>query len=250
MKTTKINSAIVLVFLFAVSVIAQQTENQLWYSLKHTVKPEKLDEYRELMKNFTSACKEHNYPFTFYGFKSLGPEFYYFYPVKDYNTIEELSSAAWEIVPKLEPDWASKFFGSLENWEGFFIRSIDSLSYNPENGPAIGEELVYAEWWVSYHKTLTARQYRNAFREGVERQKKANLEYPIGRFRGDIGMNNPVFITVFWGKNVADLYAHLNKIWENLGEEVQGMINDLESTTSKSKKIPFWYQKEFSYSSE
>jgi len=250
MKITKIIFAFLLVLLFAPSVIAQQTENQLFYTLKHTVKPEKIDEYKKLMKNFTSACKEHNYPFTIYGFQSLLPDFYYFYPVKDYNAVEEAGSEAWEIVPKLESDYAKKLFETIESWDNFFLRGIDSLSYNPENGPVIGEDLVYAEWWVSYHKTWTGMKYRNTFKRAIEMEKKANYEYPIYRFQNDIGMNGPAIITVFWGKNTADLYTHLAKDWEILGEEVQEMINDFSSTTRKFEKIQFWYQKDLSYSLE
>ena len=60
-------------------------------------------------------------------------------------------------------------------------------------------------------------------------------------------MNGPAIITVFWGKNPADLYAHARKDWEMLGEEVREMINYLSSTTRKFEKIPFWRQKDLSY---
>jgi len=250
MKTTKIIFVFLAVLLFAPSVIAQQMENQLYYVTKYTVKPEKIDEYKELMKKFASACKEYNYPFSFSTWQSSYPDFYYFYPVKDYNTIEEMGSAAWKIVPKLESDYAKKLFETIESWNQFFLRGIDSLSYNPENGPVIGEDLVYAEWWVNYHKTWTGSKYRNAFKQGVEILKKAKSEYPIYRFQSDIGMNGPAIITVFWGKNEADLNTHQDKGWENFGEEVQEMFNDFSSTTRKFEKIPFWYQKDLSYSSE
>jgi hypothetical protein len=250
MKTTKLIFTFVLVLLFAPSVIAQETENQLFAALKHSVKPEKIDEYKELMKKFASACKEYNYPFSYSVWQSSLPDFYYFYPVKDYNTVEELNSEAWKIIPKMEPDYAKKLFETIESWDQFFLRGIDSLSYNPENGPIIGEDLVYAEWWVNNYKTWTGWKYRNAFKRAIEMNKKAKSEYPIYRLQSDIGMNGPAIITVFWGKNEADLNTHQDKNWENFGEEVQEMINDFRSTTRKFEKIPFWFQKDLSYSLE
>ena len=77
--------------------------------------------------------------------------------------------------------------------------------------------------------------------------RKGDFEYPIIRMQSDIGMNGPAIITVFWGKNPADLYAHARKDWEMLGEEVREMINYLSSTTRKFEKIPFWRQKDLSY---
>ena len=247
MKTTKLILAFLLVLLFAPSAFAQEEENQLVYAFKHTVKPEKIDEYKELMKKFIIACKKYNYPFRISAWQSSLPDFYYFYPVKDYNAAKEVSSEAWEIVPKLESDYAKKLFETIESWEGFFLRGIDSLSYKPETSV---EGLVYAEWWINHYKTWTGSKYRNTFKRTVEMQKKANFEYPIRRFQSDIGMNGPAIITIFWGKNRADLNNQVEKIWENLGEEVQEMINDFSSTTRKFEKIQFRHLKELSYSPE
>ena len=96
----------------------------------------------------------------------------------------------------------------------------------------------------------TGSKYRNTFKRGVEMQKKTNFQYPIGRLQNEIGMNGPAIISIFRGKDPADLYSHLRKAWENLGEEVQEMINDFSSTTRKSEIIPFWRQKDLSYTPE
>ena len=93
-----------LLSLYSPSVFAQQEGNRLVYAIKHKVKPEKIDEYKELMKKFASACKEYNYPVGISAWQSTFPDFYYFYAIDDYNTIEQLRSEAWEIVPKLGSD--------------------------------------------------------------------------------------------------------------------------------------------------
>jgi hypothetical protein len=249
MKIKKIIFAFLLVVFFAPSVFAQEEENQLFYTFKHEVKPEKIDEYKELMKKFASACKEHNYPFTYSAWQSTHPNFYYFWPAKDHNVAKEVMDKAWgTVIPNMDQDWGSKFFETFESWDDFFLRSRVNLSYNPETNV---DGLDYAEWWIHYNKTGTDEKYRNAIKQGVDIHKKTNFEYPISTFRADIGMNNrPAFITIFWGKNPADLYTHVGKGWESFGEEVQKMINDFSSTTRKFEKIPFWRQKELSYSPE
>ena len=82
-------------------------------------------------------------------------------------------------------------------------------------------------------------------------QKKANFEYPIGALHSDIGMNGgSSYIIVFWGKDEADLYNHFNEIKENLDEVAAEMIGELNAVRRKFKKIPFWYQKDLSYTPE
>ena len=63
-------------------------------------------------------------------------------------------------------------------------------------------------------------------------------------------LTRDAFISVFWAKDQADLYAHIAEDWGILGEEVQEMINDLSSTINKFEKIQFWYMEDSSYSPE
>ena len=250
MKTTKFIGAVIILSVLFVSPNAQSQGNQLFYGVKYSIKPDRIDEFIELEKKFITVCKENNYQYSFSAWRSNSPDYYFFYPVKDYNEINDISEAAWALVPKLEEDFAKRIFETIESMDDFFLRSIDSLAYNPGNGLVIGEDLPYAEWWINYHKTWTGGKYRNTFKKGVEMQKKANYDYPIFRFQAEVGMNQPALISVFWGKDAADLYAHMNKNWENLGEEVQSMINDFDSTTRKFEKIPFWFMSEISYSAQ
>ena len=247
MKTTKLIFTFVLVLLFAPSVFAQEEVNQLFLASKLTVKPEKIDEYKELQKIWVSACKEHHYPFAFSVWESSLPNFYIFHPVKDYNFIEDSRSERGKMMPNMEPDYMKRLLGTVKSWDEFYLRADDDISYKPENR---ADGLVYAEWWISYNKPGTGMKYRNAYKRAVEMQKKANYEYHISRYQADIGMISPAIISVHWGKNPADLYTHKEKAWDNLGEEVHEMFNELSSTTIKIKKIPFWYQKDLSYSPE
>ena len=135
----------------------------------------------------------------------------------------------------------------MESWDNFFLKGIDNLSYDPENKV---EGLVYAEWLVKYFKSGEVWTARNAYKQITEKLKLSNAEYPIGRFQGDIGMNGPVIITVFWGKDAADLNVHKNKTWVDYGEEGQKLLQDLNPITRKIEIIPFWFQEKLSYSPE
>lgn len=248
MKTKKLISIILIFIFISAYVFAQSNENQLYYALKQTVKTGKIDEYRNLLTQLTAAFEKYNYPYTFSGWQSSVTNFYYFYPVDDYNRVENLFQEAWKIIPELPPGFAQEFNETIESWDDFFIRSIDSLTYNPKN-PA-DQELVYAEWYIFYNSTWSVWKYTEAFKQGVETSKKTNLEYPVLRFQGEIGMNSPNIITVFWGKDPADLHAHRNQIWKNMDPETQNMFNDLASTTRKFETISFWHQEDLSYSPE
>ena len=120
MKTKKVIASIILVLFIAPSVLAQQEENQLYYTVKRTVKPEKIDNYLDLSRKFAAACKEHNFPHSYSVWQSNIYDFYWFYPVSSYNSVKDVSAAAWEIVHKLEERFAAKFYENIEYEEDFF----------------------------------------------------------------------------------------------------------------------------------
>jgi hypothetical protein len=247
MKIKSIIASIILLLFIIPSVFAQQEENQLFFAIKHKVKPEQVDEYLMVWKELATACKEHNYQYSYSVWQSTFPDFYFFFPVKDYNAVSEITSEIWKVIPKMGSGYGKKLMTTLESWDQFFIRSIDALGYDPENSI---EGLVYAEWWIHYYNSWTGSNYREAFKQANDIQKKANFEYPYYVFQADIGMNGPAIITVFWGTSPSDLYNHTDKAWQNLGEEGQKIIQDLNSTTRKFEKITFWSLKDLSYSPE
>jgi hypothetical protein len=249
MKITKLIFAFIIGLFITASVIAQSNENQLFFASKVIIKPEKVEQYIELSKVWVSACKEYNYPYSFSVWRSNIYDFYWFYPADDYNEVTEMTSKAWsEIIPNMEEGFPAEYFENIEYSESFFIRWVDSLSYNPQTSI---EGLGYAEWWVHYMKPWTGLAYRKAFKNATDIRKKANFEYPTAVLQSDIGMNGgSAYISVFWGTDVADLYTHQNKAWELLDDEAQQMILDLVPLRRKYEKIGFWYQKDLSYSPE
>jgi hypothetical protein len=247
MKTKTIIVALVSVLLFTPALIAQESGSQLYTVIKHSVIPGKIDEYKELMKKFASACEQYGYPSSYYACQSTYPDFYYFYPLFNYHNVEKLRTESWKVISNMESDYAQRLFNTIESWDQFFIRRIDSLSYTPDNYSEIRDDLVYSEWWVNYYKVGTGEKYREAFKQAIIMNEKEHFDYPISRFQSDIGMNGPAIVTVFWGKNPSDLYNHVEKDWEILGEEVRAMIDDFRSTIRKFEKIPFWYQEELSF---
>jgi len=248
MKTTQLIFAFVIALLITTSDFAQSNENQLYYVSKATVRAERIEQYIELSKTWAEACKEHKYEYSFSAWQSNIYDFYWFYPVDDYNAVKDISAKGWEMVSKLDKGFAKEYFENIEFSEDFFIHFIDSLTYNPKTSV---DGLVYAEWLIQYVKPWTGMKFRKAFKATTEVYQNKNFDFAVGTLRSDIGMNGgSSYIRVFWGKDVADLYTKQNKAWESLGEEVQQMIKDLTPLRRKFERIPFWYQKELSYIAE
>jgi len=151
MKITKLIFAFIIGLFITTSVIAQSNENQLFYASKATVKPERIEQYIELSKKWASACKVQNYLYSFSVWRSNIYDFYWFYPVDDYNQVTEIKEA-WKIMTTLEEGFPAKYSENIEYVESFFIRWVDSLSYNPETSV---DGLVCAEWWIHYMKPGT-----------------------------------------------------------------------------------------------
>lgn len=247
MKKSLIISPFLIGVFFAFSVYAQQEDNQLWVAYKHNVKPDKMDEYMNVWKRVSTECKKHNFPYKYYAWQSTFPEIYYFFPVEDYNTPQEINNEFWKLMEKVEPGFGTKVMAGVESWDSFFLRRNDNLSYDPEESV---EGLIHGEWLMRYYKTGTGSKIRNTFKQINEKLKESNAEYPVGRFYGDIGLNGPVIITIFWGKNATDLNKHRAKTWEDFGEEGQKLIQNLNPITRKVERVSFNYMEELSYTAE
>ena len=140
-------------------------------------------------------------------------------------------------------------FDSLGNMivEDYF----NSPTNHPTGTTFVGKNLhCGADDTKVIYKIGTGEKYREAFKQAIIMDDRANFEYPISRFHSDIGMNGPAIVTVFWGKNAADLYSHVEKDWEILGDEVRKMIDDFRHNTRKFERIPFWYLKDLSFTIE
>ena len=249
MKTSKnLLLGVAITLFFSSTVLAQK--NQMWYVHKFQVHPDKIDDFKAMYKEYVKASKAHKKEHAFHISRSLGPVFYQFQRVKDNNGAGMLSKEAWRILDKMDESHVSMLWESIESWHGFFVKSIDSLSYYPENAPVMGEDLLYAEWWIQHIKNGSMSIYAKTFDLALEKNKAAGLTYPIGRFEVVLGMEKPAIFTVFWGKDPADLHAHLKKVWDALGPEVQEMINDFDEISRKSTRIQFWVQPELSYQPE
>lgn len=245
MKTIKSLVGVLLATFLYSSVFAQ--ENQLWYAHKFQVHPDKIDDFRTSFSEYAKTSAANNKEHAFYVFRSLSPVFYQFQRVSDYNGADDLGTEAWQIFDKMDKGQMSKLIESIESWHGFFIQSIDSLSYRPEGGPVIGEDLLYAEWWIQHIKNGKMSTYAKTYDLAVKRNKASGITYPVGRFEMKLGMEKPAIINVFWGKNPADLYTHLQKVWDGLGPEVQDMINNFNDTRRRSSRIQLWLEPSMSY---
>ena len=96
-------------------------------------KPEQIDEFLSVWKELATACKEYNYQYSYSAWQSEFPDFYFFFPIKDYNTVSEINSEIWKVIAKMGSGYGKKLMTTLESYDQFFIRSIDTLAYNPES---------------------------------------------------------------------------------------------------------------------
>ena len=247
MNTSKTTFAIICAMLIALTSFAQQNANQMWYVYKIQVKPDKIEDFRTFYSQFAQTSRTQNKQHSLHLFRSLSPVFYQFQRVDDFNDVENLSKENWGIVDKMEKGSMEIWFESVESWHGFFIKSIDSLSYYPENMPVIGQDLLYAEWWINHIETGKMGVYAKTFDLANQKSTEAGFDYPVGRFEITLGMEKPAIITVFWGKDVADLYKNATRSWEVIGDEAREMINNFDDSRRRMEKISMWYLPELSY---
>ena len=62
--------------------------------------------------------------------------------------------------------------------------------------------------------------------------------------RDDVGMENPLFIGVAYGKNKMDFWEENKKMWNMLGEDGQELFSDALKLTKKRRVIELFHIEE------
>ena len=94
--------------LTVLTIAAQEQEAQLYFVRLVKVKPSKVADYYEGIKELVAQLKEHTYPFPINVFRSNDFCGVYTVPLKDISALQELGNSLNETMAKIEPETGQK----------------------------------------------------------------------------------------------------------------------------------------------
>jgi hypothetical protein len=134
---------------------------------------------------------------------------------KMYQAFSELKKAAGEEAK----DVSKGFLGTYDYYTVRLLWYMPELSYLPETYVDGYEDFTFLEWNFAYIEKGTEEAFMEVCKEWVDLYKKYDVNRPFFTFRGDIGIEAPMFLWTIWGKNHIEYFTYGKKNNELMGEE-------------------------------
>ena len=141
---------------------AQENGKQLWYCWEETVKPEMIEQYLEISKDFLELYKSENFPYAIITWQSQPFVYGLWTPINSLADIEKISEASMKIVEKLGTEKYAAFNNTKIHNREYMITMKNDLTYTPANPDYNFNELVYEQSRFLYIKPGKQKEYEQA----------------------------------------------------------------------------------------
>ena len=128
-----------------------------------------------------------------------------------------------------------------------FVWSMPELSYIPENPDPEYDGYMFREWNFAYINPGKNEEFEDLGKQWVALHKSKNIPRGYDMFRGDAGMDLPVYFWVMSGKNTADFYRLFREDFTALEEEAVALWEKTEKLMRKYEYKTGYLMMELSY---
>lgn len=250
MQKTKALLLFVLVMFMTSIVFSQSAEKRLWMATEIIIKSDQIQNYEAFLKEVVRLFKEHEFPYSFNVVRSGGFSYYMFFELKSLEDWDQILSAAYDTWDKIDPALFEKYRNCIQSYNRFTISDMPELNYSPATQRLSWDELNYAIWDVLYVKMGKEEAFMKEAKKFMSLAKQNEFGDPVLILQGGIGLENPVYFGVLYGKDNIDMRQENRKLWESFGEEGSKMYQNILSTLRDREMIEFWFRKDLSLSNE
>ncbi|MFC2164057.1 hypothetical protein ACFLT2_03560 [Acidobacteriota bacterium] len=241
------------VCLCAFTTLSQGEEQkpQLLMVEEAIVPPANSQDYEAVLKEFLKGFEKYKWPYPFRVYMDYDFHYYFSYPMKDFAEVEKVFSVWEEIVQKWGPDKVAgmmKRMGDAFQHNNFVLMyAVPELSYEPANPRLKEEERKFIMWDIWYPISGREAEVEGIFKKIKEIVKSKNINIGFVGYRGVIGAEMPAYMTVGYGKDIADFWGNLSKMWDMIGEEFFTTFNEGLSLLRKRDLRMGLYRPDLSY---
>jgi hypothetical protein len=239
-KLTFLLSAILLLIL-TTKVSAQENNDQLWYCWEETVKPENIDDYLAISKEFLDLCKSENFPFPVFTWRAKPYTYELWSPINSLNDIEKLNTAWKDLSEKLGEEKFKAFQNTKLHNRGYTCTIKNDLSYDPANPEYGRNELKYSTWIELYIKEGKQKEYEEAQKWINEQRAQHDFGCWVFVATGDLGFETPCYIVMGSHKSREEHQKAFGEINEKMKEEWDEFMNRIQPLMRKPNKYYDWY---------
>lgn len=245
---------IVVVAILTVSLLAQESQAQVYYMVVDHVKPSKQAQYEATSIEYTEFLKTNEFEFSVDAYRSRDLHYYYVTPIEPtFAELDSIMLAYGKLADKDEEGYKRIFSGFNDTY--FDCKTMcyyfsEGLSYVPEEPALSDEEMICYELWTIQVRLGQAQNLNKLLKEYKALCKENNVPYPSYVYSGLIGMDQGTYMLVTPGKDPADIWESNVKTREMLGDEVKTISSRLMELLDEMEVTHIWWQEKLSYKLE
>ena len=250
MQKTKALFLFVLVMFMTSAVFSQTTEKRLWMATEIIIKSDQIQNYETSLKEVAKLFKEHEFPYSYSVFQSGGFSYYMFFELKSLEDWDQILSTAYSTWEKIDPALFEKYRNCIQSFKRFTISDMPELNYSPVSQRIRQDEMNYAIWDVMYVKMGKEEAFMKEAKKFMTLAKQNEFGDPVLMLQGGLGLENPVYFGVLYGKDNIDMRQENRKLWDSFGEEGSKMYQNILATLRDREMIEFWFRRDLSLENE
>ena len=205
------------------SAQAQNEPKRLVYLGEYKVKPDKIDQFESVMKDFVEEMVRYEMPYTF---RMFSTDLFVYYSVNEFESYGELDqfNAYWgNVEEKIGAATMDRYhkaeFGAIYSFKGTLLKYRPEQSYIQEHSPWAKNEDGSIHWVLCFINPSKRQEWAETQKKWVELYKKENIKMSFLTFTGDIGYEMPVWIYLSRGENRIEHITELDETETILGNE-------------------------------
>lgn len=234
-------------FIFGYS--QEEKRFQMYEVHEDQVKPSKVGEYEKAAKNFADKMKEHQVSGgAFLTTSTSNLRYLYVNPIDSLGQRNAGMAELWEKMgQEAFGDMMSGFDGTYDRHGSYVIVMDKELCYMPEGLTQTPEGQNYRKFYYVYYKPEHGSEMREAMKgiKDLFEAKKSKVHYRV--YRSGYGTMDEFYMVAVAAKDPVDMAQRSMDNQALLGEDAQGVWDNMMKAATKLEDFDGWIRPELGY---
>ena len=215
----------------------EKTNEQQWYCIAETVKPDMLEQYLELSQELIQLCKEESFPYAFHTWSSKYLEYELWSPLESLDDIIKIGKEWDRIMEKWGKEKSEAFQSTKIKNYGKTCNVLWHMRYNPSNPDYNPNNKNFGRWIEVYLKPGTGDEFKEAFKWINEIRKAHDYGVECNLAECGLGYETPSFLVMYGHESLLDYLEYENSLDEEYTTEYMKYLARIQKIFAKSPKI-------------
>lgn len=227
---------------------AQVTEPDRFLIVELAVHPAKAAQHEQLIKEGIEIHRKNTVPIASSGWVDNAFNYYYSIPVSELADVQKVYENWNRTLDEMGEAKRQAYAETFDHFRDYVIRVLPEYSYIPESPRLEEKEQKFAIWDVMHLIPGKEKDAHEMLKRMLAMHKEKGTTERVICFTSELGLEQPVYRFVLFGKSHSDFYENNRKMWAALGDEgAQWWKEWIRTVVRKRELIEFTRREDLSY---